>query len=206
MEYRSRPETKMARALNKAVYHIGDKGIRNMGLKELKQVGLPIISEARARMRQLEANGLTDSPAYRYMKDLGIKISTAGNDINAIKNNVREAYEFLHKKTSTVEGAQAHTTWLNEHLGTETTQEQREKIFDLVHRFEKEHPQHFINYGYDEAIARIAKMTRATDFDVDEAYIRLSEHLKETGELSDIKPGERKRITPWYKKGSMSDY
>ena len=73
IDYITRPESENGRQLNRAIYKIGNVGVYNLDRRELKQVGLPIIRDARARMRQLEQHGLTDSPAYRHMKKLNIK-------------------------------------------------------------------------------------------------------------------------------------
>lgn len=207
-----REGTVQARSLHKALNHIAQYGVRASDREELKRVGLPIIREARKRIRLLEEEGLTDSPAYRYIKSKNLPLSVAGKNINAIKHNVMEAFNFLHTKTSVVEGAREYNEWLNEHLGTETTAEQREVIWDLVHRFEESHPGRFINFGYDEAIKKISKAAKTADFDADEAYKVFSEYLEGQGELSDLERNDgheldRDGASPWFRgRSSMNDF
>lgn len=207
--YYTRPESEMSSQLNRAIKRIGDIGVQNFDRKELKQVGLPIIREARARMRQLESCGLTDSPAYIHMKNLDIKISTGGQDLNTIRQNVMQAYNFLHTKTSTVEGASHYSSWLDSHLGSDTTVEQREKIWDVVHRFEETHPQHFINYSYDETIKRIGRLSKLADFDADKAYEGLLNLLEKERELDveGYEPETSPRRSTWFRgRSSTNDF
>lgn len=200
--------------LNRAIYLIGTHGVRGFDRNELKQIGLPIIREAKKRVRELEKAGLTDSPAYQaYVVDKGMKSTTAGKDINKIKHEIFEAWKFLDATTSTVKGASYYNEWLDEHLGAETTKEQRTAIWDVVRRFEKEHPERFINYGYDETIKKIAKATKIAEYDIDMAYDIFSDYLKGEGELANLERGgateldERGR-SGWMKRGgsSMRDF
>lgn len=197
--------------LNKALFKVGQYGVRGMTRDELKQVGLPIIREAKKRVRELEKAGLTDSPAYRaYVIEKKMKISTAGKNINAIKNEVREAWAFLNARTSTVEGASDYNRWLDDHLGARTTKEQRESIWDLVHRFEETHPGKFINYGYDEAIRKIAKAAELADYNIDKAYNIFSQYLAGQRDIADMEIDAGKELdengaTPWFKGRSSTN-
>ena len=196
--------------LNRAIYLVGTNGIKGFDRNELKQIGLPIIREARRRIRELERAGLTDSPAYQaYVVEKKMKATTAGKDLNTIRHEVFEAWKFLDASTSTVEGASDYNKWLDDHLGAETTKEQRTGIWDLVRRFESSHPERFINYGYDEAIKRIAKAAEMADYDIDKAYDIFAEYLRGQGELADLERGgeteldERGR-SGWMKRGGSS--
>lgn len=200
--------------LNKAMFLIGEYGVRGFDLKELKRIGLPIIREVRKRIRELEKADLTDSPAYRaYVIEKKMKATIAGDNINKVKHELYEASEFIKAPTSTVEGTIRYNKWLDDHLGAETTKEERENIWDLVRRFESSHPERFINYGYDEAIKRIAKAAEMADYDIDKAYDIFAEYLRGQGELADLERGgeteldERGR-SGWMKRGggSMRDF
>lgn len=206
-EFYTRPETEMGRALNKAVKRVGEVGVSRMDRTELKQVGLPIIREARARIRQLEEHGLTDSPAYQYIKTQGLNISTAGKDINTIRTNVMQAYNFLHTKTSTVEGASEYSRWLDEHIGADLATEEKEAIWDAVHRFEETHPQRFMNFGYDEMIKRISHMAKRVGYDADNIYAGLKELLEKEAKLDDtgFDPADAMRTAPWYRGRRSTD-
>lgn len=152
--------------LNRAMYQIGMRGVKGMTRAELKQLGLPIIREARKRVRALEAAGMVDGPAYtKYINELGMKMTTSGKDTNRIKREVSEAFKFLNAKTSTVEGARQYNKWLDVHLGATTTERERTTIWKIVHQFEETHPGRFINYGYDESIKKIADITKALGYE-----------------------------------------
>lgn len=211
-QFYQRSTTREARSLHKAINTIAKQGVRSMDRDTLKQVGLPIIREAKARIRELEREGLTDSPAYQYLKARNVDISTRGTNLNTIRQNVMEAYNFLHTKTSVVEGARDYNRWLDEHLGVETSKEQREIIWDLIHRFEDSHPGRFISYGYDEAIKRIANAAKSANYDIDKAYGIFADYLKGQGEQADLEINEgaeldRDGASPWYRgRSSMNDF
>lgn len=155
--------------LNKSLYIIGTHGVRGLDRRDLKRIGNPIIREARKRMRLLEEANLTEySRAYRYIKDNNLKMSLAGKDINTIKHELLEAYNFLHTKTSTVEGTIKYREWLNRTMGGDVSKENSKMIWQLVHSFESTNPDRFINYGYDEAIKIISKVAKKTGYDKEE--------------------------------------
>lgn len=171
--------------LKKAMNFVSDHGVSVLDLKEIKSVASPIIREAKKRIRALEREGLTDSPAYRYYVRNNIKFTAAGRNLNAIKHNLKEAWTFLQKQTSTVEGARDFfTKTVDKWVGDFTTQEQREKIWDTYHRLEKIHPGYFLKetYGSDEMAADIYTITQTlnkTDWDVDVALARYNEENPE---------------------------
>lgn len=160
--------------LQKAFDSVVEKGVANFTRPELKQIARSLIREANLRYRELENAGLTDTPAFRYMKEYG-KLSAAGKDTNKIKKNIRLAIDFISSKTSTVEGAR---TYLSKTIETwvkgKTSHEQRERIWDLYHRLEQIHPGYFAKelYSSGELAADtniIYRVLAATDFDVDRA-------------------------------------
>lgn len=205
-------EGTVQKQLNKAIYKIQTTNLAMLDRDELKQIGLPIIKEARRRMRELENSGLTDAPAYRYIiEELGGYPTTAGKDRNEILHNVKEATDFLHAKTSITSNAQEYNIWLDEHLGMITTKEQREEIWDVVHRFENTHPQLFMNFGYDETIKKIATAYILGGNDMEYATSQFYDYLKGRGKLADIERGDgeelsRIGISPWFNKTSMKGY
>lgn len=190
--------------LNRAIHRIQTTNLGLLDRNELKMLANPIIREARKRMRELENAGLKDSPAYRFIKsELGGYPTAAGTDRNTILHNIREATDFLHAKTSLVENAEEYNIWLDEHLGMDTTPEEREEIWDVVHRFETQHPQLFMNFGYDEAIKKIATAYILGGNDTEYATAQMYEYLKGRGRLAEIERGDgeelnRIGITPWF--------
>lgn len=166
--------------LKKAMDTISDHGVSVFDRKELKRIANPIIREAKKRVRELEREGLTDSPAYRYLIRENVSFTAAGKNLNAIRHNVKEAFEFLQKKTSTVKGSyEFFATTVDRWVSDYTTKEQREIIWDTYHRLEKIHPGYFLKETYesDELAADIYAINQTlekTGWDIDEALERLN--------------------------------
>lgn len=159
-----------------ALKYVSDVGVSNMTLATLKRVGNALIRTANKRIRELEAAGLTDSPAYRYYKTNVGNFSLAGNiSSNKAKHMVSEAWHFLKANTSSVEGTRKFlNTTVNKWLGFNSTTEQREKIFDLFHRLEKIHPSYFNRESYDSTelaadIYMLSEVLQAKEWVIDEA-------------------------------------
>lgn len=207
-EFREREGTREARSLHKALHAVQTRGVRNMSREELKQIGLPLIRETRKRIRLLEEAGLTDSPAYKYITSKGIP-TTSGKNLNSIKASVKLAFDFLHTKTSLVQGAIEFNEKLDYLLGADTTAEQRDIIWTVVGRFEESHTGRFINFNYNETIRKISKAAKLAEYDVDEATRIFTEYLENEGELADLEIGgeteldERGR-SGWMKRGGSS--
>lgn len=189
--------------LTKAMKAIEDNGVSIQSREQLKRIANPIIREAKRRMRELEKAGLTDSPAYRYIKKNKIDITAAGKNLNNIRRNVMQAYNFLIRKTSTVKGA---TDFLesttNKWAGINTTREQREAIWDLFSRLEDRHAGHFDKEVYSSGelsadIYVISEVLRDKGWDIDRAYDILS---KDTQVLIDenLKEHTMDLVTDWY--------
>ena len=180
-----REGTREARSLHRSLNYIASNGIRGLTKEQLKQVGLPIIREAKRRMRDLKANDLTMTSAYKYVETNDLRFTTATQDLNELRKNIKGAFDFLHAKTSLVENAKEQKQWIISHLGEDLSDEKTEAIFDLVHRFENLAPGKFMDYGYDEQIKKIADVTREQGFDVEKAYSELEKYYSMTrNELS----------------------
>lgn len=189
--------------LSKAMKAIEDNGVSVQSREQLKRIANPIIREAKRRMRELEKAGLTDSPAYRYIKRNKIDLTAAGTNLNLIRRNVMQAYNFITRKTSTVKGA---TDFLesttNKWAGMSTTREQREAIWDLFSRLEDRHAGHFDKEVYSSGelsadIYVMSEVLRAKKWDIDEAYNILS---KDTEILldKDLNYDTMELVTDWY--------
>lgn len=114
--------------LHRAVYRVGTTNLSNLTQKQLRELATPILKEVRERMKILKAHGLTDSPAYNYMVTQAPTMRLTTDDSRqSIMNKLREGYTFLHSKTSILENAEEYSMWLDEHLGTYTTQKKEKK-------------------------------------------------------------------------------
>lgn len=165
-----------------AIAKIKSTNLRDMTLDELKAVGRPLMKTVRMRLRRLEDAGYKYSPAYRgYVEVLGMKASVAGKNRNKIMHEVYEAFNFLENaNTSSVRGVKQYMARMTEILEFTPSPEQIESIFDIYHRLEKENPTAFMNYGYDQILKRVSRTARATEFDIDEAIMRIRSQLEST--------------------------
>ena len=175
-------------ALGRDMRYISENGINKLTEAELKVKARSLIREANKRVRALEAEDLTDMPAYRHYKNDIKKFTVQCKNLNQIRNITMQAYNFLLSKTSTVSGAKEFlNTTTNKWIGMNTTKEQREKIWDTFNRLEKKHPGIFTVEAYTSAelmedIYTINVVLKATDWDVDKAV----ELLSNDGNLSGL--------------------
>lgn len=63
-----------------------------------------LASLANKRIARLEANGLTDSPAYKAYIETGGKFGVKGKDHNQLQTEVARLKKFIESATSTVKG------------------------------------------------------------------------------------------------------
>lgn len=185
---------KISKQLQKAFDIVKERGVSAMTRDELKQVARPLIREANLRYRELERAGLTDTPAFRYLKNEIGKLSAAGTNTNTIKKNIHKAYGFLASKTSTVSGARDYlSSTVESWIGAKTSKEQREQLWDLYHRLEKIHPGYFSSELYSSGeladdMSIIYDVLNRNDWDIDRATEELT---KESG-IDDIESFEER--------------
>ena len=63
-----------------------------------------LASLANKRIKRLESNGLTDSPAYKKYVETGGKFGVRGKDHNQLQTEVARLRKFIESETSTVKG------------------------------------------------------------------------------------------------------
>lgn len=74
-------------------------------LKQLKSEANKLVSMANKRLRRLEKNGLTNTPAYQaYIKNGGQYFSVKGKDYNQLQSELARLRNFIDSQTSTVTG------------------------------------------------------------------------------------------------------
>ena len=73
-------------------------------LKYLRKEANRLASMANKRVRRLEQNNLTDSPAYQAFIQGGGRFSTRGRDYNQLQQEISRLQSFLNSETSTVRG------------------------------------------------------------------------------------------------------
>lgn len=134
-----------------ALDYITEKGIRNLTVTELKELGRPLMSTVKSRLRRLEKAGLQDTPAYiGYVIEQGAKSSIKSNNVNVLKKEIFNAYKFLEQaKTSSVTQARQYLDKMGEVLQTDIQSidtETRKDIFKIIHMLEEDSPQLFEKY------------------------------------------------------------
>lgn len=73
-------------------------------IKFMRQEGNRLVSMANKRVRRLESNNLTNSPAYQQYIATGGKFSVKGKSINQLQAEIARMQRFIENKTSTVRG------------------------------------------------------------------------------------------------------
>lgn len=150
---------------DEALKILESRHIRTFTLKELKELGRPIMSTVRKRVRNIEKNNMEYSPAYQsYIINKEMKASVAGKNLNKIRREIFEAVTFLNAKTSTIKGirefdknaSKIFTDW------RDISPNDRSIVWSAFHIIESEAP-HIINkYNYKEVLTRISDELQKT--------------------------------------------
>ena len=114
-------------------------------IKQLRREASRLVSMANKRLIRLEANKLTDVPAYQQLVDImGNKprFSIRGKDYNELQREIARMRRFLDAKTSTVRGANQVLKEMAKNTGIKykTVKELREKsklFFELSSKVEQ---------------------------------------------------------------------
>ena len=114
-------------------------------IKKLRREASRLVSMANKRLIRLEANKLTDVPAYKQLVDImGNKprFSIRGKDYNELQREISRMRRFLDAKTSTVRGANQVLKEMAQNTGIKykTMKELREKaklFFELSSKIEQ---------------------------------------------------------------------
>lgn len=135
------------------------KSLRNLSIKELKEVGRPIVSTAKKRVRQIENKDMLYSPAYQgYIVMKGMKGSLAGNNVNKLRHEIYEAVMFLKAKTSTIKGIKESDELMREMMGKRSNDiEFRNLVWSALEIIRNEQPHVLQNFNYREVVERISE-------------------------------------------------
>lgn len=93
-----------------AIHLIGDKGTegkisaRTRAMQEARKEATRLASMANKRVKRLEANDLTDSPAYKMYIETGGKFSVKGKSWNELQKELARLRKFINATTSTIKG------------------------------------------------------------------------------------------------------
>lgn len=112
-------------------------------LKALKQEANRLVSMANKRLRRLEKNELTNTPAYQaYIKQGGKPFSTKGKDYNELQKELARLRNFIDAQTSTVKGVNQFLKEMAENTGIKyknlkDLRVKADKFFELSSKIEQ---------------------------------------------------------------------
>ena len=186
------------KGLNKAIRLLSTQPIGTFKIDELKAIARPIIREAMLRKKELEKQGLEESPAYQFILKEDLLFSAAGTDINEIRKNVMNAFDFLHASTSVAENAKEYSD-LIEKWFPNTSKEDRIPIWDAIRRLTDLHSEKF--RAYDIEYSKIGKIAENVGYNADEIVKRYEEMIKEAEEkqLAEARELAKEGRSDWMK-------
>lgn len=183
---------KYTKATGKAMDAIAMGGVLNYNESQLRAMIYSMARTAKARERQLIASGLEDSPALQHLrKEDVLNTQTSKLKVNGLRHKAYVLAEFLESKTSTVEGYKDFLSKTIERwIGTDTTEQDREKIWDLYNRLRPYYSSYFtLDYSSAELaqdISELYQVLSQNQFDVDVAIEKLTMTLEQIEEENDI--------------------
>jgi ElaB/YqjD/DUF883 family membrane-anchored ribosome-binding protein len=112
-------------------------------LSDLRKVAQAEVDKARKRIKRLEQNDLTDSPAYRkWVESGGEPFSIKGKDYNGIQKELARIRQFTNAETSLVRGVNNVLKEMAKNTGikyknVKELQAQSRKFFELASKVEQ---------------------------------------------------------------------
>lgn len=173
--------------------------IRTFTLKELKELGRPIMSTVRKRVRNIEKKDMIYSPAYQsYIINKEMKASVAGKNLNKIRREIFEAITFLNAKTSTIKGIREFDENASKIFPNWNDISARDRgivwsAFDII---KSEAPHIITKYTYQEVLTRIS----------DELKNTANEDIRELAEITMRSFGYVRRDGVWVSENIGEEY
>ena len=186
-------------------------------IRQLRREASRLVSMANKRLIRLEANKLTDVPAYQQLVDImGDKprFSIRGKDYNELQKEIARMRRFLDAKTSTVRGANQVLKEMAKNTGIKykTMKELREKskiFFELASKVEQ-----YLRTVHDIASAigyqkiwqavntyvkDVQRDIDATQLDLERAVFEISEAIREYEEKEYVVGNYDNQIAGWFR-------
>ena len=89
----------------KELINLDINAVQRMTRKELAQVVSSLSSAANKRLKRLQQSPVGElSPAYQQAIKRGTRFSTAGKNVNQLRNEYKAVTQFLNRRTSTISG------------------------------------------------------------------------------------------------------
>lgn len=172
--------------LGQAMKIIEEGGLRGLSTDELRSVGRPIMTETRARLKELRQAGYQKSPAYIAYKHLNLKTSTSSINRNTLLTEVYSAYKFLSAKTSSkikVDNYLKNTSIL---FGRELTIDEIHLAWAAIDKLRNDKPELFEQFSYNTIFEEVASQSErgGSSSDVMEnVQLILSEKIEQDDDL-----------------------
>jgi hypothetical protein len=164
-------------------------GIFGLGMKALKGSLRSKVAMANKRLARLEANNLTDVPAYKnyqQMKENGERFTSKGDDYNELQKEMARVESFLNSKTSLVRGANKHLKEIAERVGIRYDKvselpQKTKRFFELTSKVEQylknvEGSYHAI--GYQKVWESVSDYIKDNSIDLTQGQFSADDYLE----------------------------
>lgn len=146
--------------------------------KQFRQEASRLVSMANKRLKRIEEQGLTESPAYKqFIENGGQKFGIRGKSQAEVKQEVARMNQFLNQQTSTVRGTKKYLTNVANSVGIikidnfRTLQDQLNSFFrgvDKVKEYLKNSKEVSVAIGYEKIFEVVSNYVEEVGSDLDE--------------------------------------
>lgn len=162
--------------------------INNLTLQDLKKYARPIFGAANKRLSRIRAEkDTTYSPAEEYVTtELGIDtFSAGGKELSKLRKEVKDAYNFLNKKTSTLAGTRENTQKMIGLIGgrDDLTRDELKTFWEAYNRFADTYPTVIHNMTSSRFIKMLYNVSDNGTVDKDELFERAKKLAEDEGEI-----------------------
>lgn len=160
--------------------------------KELRREASRLVSLANKRLKRIEQQGLTESPAYKkYVEDGKQKFGIRGKNMEEVKQEIARMNDFIKKQTSTVTGTKkyldnvAKTVGIVKYKNYKQLQDQLNTFFrgvDKVREYLQNSKEVSVAIGYSKIFEVVSDYVQevGTELDsIDDLVVEMAEKVVE---------------------------
>lgn len=158
-------------------------------MKALKGLLRSRVAMANKRLLRLEANKLTDLPAYKYYQEMkgSERFTSKGNDYNELRKELARVDKFLASKTSLVRGANKHLKEIAERVGIRFDKvselpEKTKRFFELtskVGQYLKNVEGSYHAIGYQKVWESVSDYVKEQDIDLTSGKFSADDYIED---------------------------